>query len=1209
MTSKIVRADGTTELANIKSVTYKESVNADIDLRPGCVASSFIEVTCFGAQSDAPTAGEALTYYQVVGEEETLIGIYYAEPSIPTKNSYSFIAYDAISKLDADFSAWLNANQESFPLTVYQLVSQACTIAGVTLGSSSWPNSTMQVNAFYAEGITCRAILQYAAEIACKFVQCNTDGEIVFDWYTTVSQDTRTASGEIASFDYGADRVPLKSLVAQIDPVQDLNGQDFPYPPGGWKNKFDADTWTGGGQVAWTKNGENNYTFLKNGTGSANRISNRGSFNVSAGQYYISFKASAQSESSISVRLYVNGAYNSGLALSYSGGYYYRALTVPEGTTGIQIYYANNSTGVGTSITVTDVQIEEGSSRTDYAPYENECPITGWDECSAYLSDNAPATYIDGKYYNDSGNLANSDLTRYEEEYIPVAQGITYTFSFDGTATNRLRVHEYDSDKTRLRQIISTPVSTTTISYVPSNDAKYIRLSYPIACGNIELYISKAQVSWQSTAGTVYGGNIVVNEDGSGALTATHKIVDIGAATYTLNTVLTGVDRWLTTYSDAINWGFDYISLPSPSLTSIYGVGSMNSLNTSYAKYRVGQFERSFYYYTPSGLYSSAAEFKAAMSGQQLLYKLATPLTYTFSNLTQLTTLLGTNNIWATTGDVTVEYYYQLGRIYPTTGTFNDKECYAYKQDGLTYDNYDTSALARVAVHPVGEDDVAYYYPADVQSGNTLDITNNALLYGASAADMSGIAQTVYDGITAVGQYRPMNVNMFPNECPFGCGQIVPVTDAQGVSFTTIIMGKTVTDSMTVLTSTGREVYGEYAADTAKKLVQLAADIVRINKLKVDWAEIDQIFARDITVTGQLHSDDYDHTDGEVFANEGMGMDFGEKRFNTPNFGITPEGDMYAQGGMIAGFNIRKGEHENVAPSAPTYTNTGYTYSDGYLEVTQNGTASFNVPLSATVGGVSKPLTRIVYQCYYGHDPILTPTNFSYRIAYLNSSESSIFTQMETLPYASYENTDMRQITSSATYLPQCASLKFDVTLRADAACRVVFQYGNYYALYTESNILGDGASNVYVGDDGISIGENIKATPDGNAKIYTLVLGRPLAIEGGGTGQSDVMSDTTISNIITAGSGFAITNATYKQWGKVAQLYFQASKTEAQTTATSMTVGTVIAGKRPAVLVGAVCTDASITYAYVAAGGAVSARGTWAAGATKTFAATYILA
>lgn len=121
-------------------------------------------------------------------------------------------------------------------------------------------------------------------------------------------------------------------------------------------------------------------------------------------------------------------------------------------------------------------------------------------------------------------------------------------------------------------------------------------------------------------------------------------------------------------------------------------------------------------------------------------------------------------------------------------------------------------------------------------------------------------------------------------------------------------------------------------------------------------------------------------------------------------------------------------------------------------------------------------------------------------------------------------------------------------------------------------------------------------------------LFNRITPIENGGTSQTGVVSETAISNVITAGSGFTITNVSYKQWGKVVQLYVQATKTEAQTASASMTVGTVVSGKRPSVLAGAVCTDTSINYAYVAAGGALSARGTWAANAEKTFVATYIL-
>ena len=53
------------------------------------------------------------------------------------------------------------------------------------------------------------------------------------------SFDQKTISGvPIASFDDGADNVPVKFLSVNVDPVQDLHGQDAPYPAGGGKNKL-----------------------------------------------------------------------------------------------------------------------------------------------------------------------------------------------------------------------------------------------------------------------------------------------------------------------------------------------------------------------------------------------------------------------------------------------------------------------------------------------------------------------------------------------------------------------------------------------------------------------------------------------------------------------------------------------------------------------------------------------------------------------------------------------------------------------------------------------------------------------------------------------------------------------------------------------------------------------------------------------------------
>ena len=50
-------------------------------------------------------------------------------------------------------------------------------------------------------------------------------------------------------------------------------------------------------------------------------------------------------------------------------------------------------------------------------------------------------------------------------------------------------------------------------------------------------------------------------------------------------------------------------------------------------------------------IYSTASDFKTAVSGQKLVYELATPITYQLTPL-EVKSLLGVNNIWADTGDI-----------------------------------------------------------------------------------------------------------------------------------------------------------------------------------------------------------------------------------------------------------------------------------------------------------------------------------------------------------------------------------------------------------------------------------------------------------------------------------------------------------------------------------------------------------------------------
>lgn len=220
MISKIYRADSS-QIANIKSVAYEEATNAGVDLRPGCVASAFINVTVYGAKSSAPTPGEELTYYQVDADgNDVYIGTFYAEPSVQTKNSYSFIAYDAVSKLNVDFSAQLANIQENFPMTLADLVDEACTVAGVTNATPTFPMYDMVVNQFYVSNLTCREILSYAAELACCFVRCDENGDIEFAWYAAKANyriyPTGGVSGSETRIAYKQDGLEYATYNAQL---------------------------------------------------------------------------------------------------------------------------------------------------------------------------------------------------------------------------------------------------------------------------------------------------------------------------------------------------------------------------------------------------------------------------------------------------------------------------------------------------------------------------------------------------------------------------------------------------------------------------------------------------------------------------------------------------------------------------------------------------------------------------------------------------------------------------------------------------------------------------------------------------------------------------------------------------------------------------------------------------------------------------------
>ena len=211
----------------VKSLTLHTAVNAGQEFTIGSAFSDYIEAEIW-ADPDGSlqiTAGDALTYYrQDDAGNRTKVGVFYAEKPTRTKrNSYKVTAYDTMSKLDADFSGWLHANQAQFPKTIWQLVQLACQRAGVTLASSSLPiNGSYSVQAFYADDITCRQIISWAAEAAGCYAHMNADGKLQFLTYTDKRSTAKiTPDGASNSTAYYADSLSYEDYtVKAIEKVQ-----------------------------------------------------------------------------------------------------------------------------------------------------------------------------------------------------------------------------------------------------------------------------------------------------------------------------------------------------------------------------------------------------------------------------------------------------------------------------------------------------------------------------------------------------------------------------------------------------------------------------------------------------------------------------------------------------------------------------------------------------------------------------------------------------------------------------------------------------------------------------------------------------------------------------------------------------------------------------------------------------------------------------
>ena len=336
-----------------------------------------------------------------------------------------------------------------------------------------------------------------------------------------------TASGAIASFEDGADGMPIKKLIAHIEPAQSGSGDPSP------TNVRPISGWTG---CNVTRTGRNLFDVNKVRT-NAGRVTNNGDGSLT-------IQLSSASASAI--------ASNPNTLRAYADLQVGETYTLTAKTTGQQkfIYLAgvNQRWDFGTSKTITDAMLD--SQVNWYA----SGPST-----SGIISDIM---------------IAKGAVTNYEPY-----QGNTYSITFP------------------------------------------------------------------AEAGTVYGGTLTLNPDGTGKL-----VVDKGRY------VITGNETWSA-------WGNSYYStvLPTDATDSAYSVNCISSklkgVSTQILNSDGGYCAaaRQKILYIGNTVYDNLSDF----IGLDVVYNLKTVLEIpiTAEQVSGIiSTLYGTNNIWADCGPVSVDY-------------------------------------------------------------------------------------------------------------------------------------------------------------------------------------------------------------------------------------------------------------------------------------------------------------------------------------------------------------------------------------------------------------------------------------------------------------------------------------------------------------------------------------------------------------------------
>ena len=631
-------------------------------------------------------------------------GVFYIDTREQSQNDdnlpvMTLHCYDSMLKAEANYPETTHA----WPCTDIDVVNEIATAMGVSVDARTTALMTHGYSISLPAGYTMRETLGYiAAMYAGNFVM-SYDGELLLIGLNSLPPETNylidnagfaitfgrgatehTASGGVLSFD--GDGSSLEEFTVDINPVQNLNGYDAPWPAGGGVNKLVYPYSDPNGP---TRTG-NNVTYSVNSDGSI-KITTSDAASGNADYYLVGTNSSTYQDAHIASGTYIVSLSADG---SFTGAI--RFYVVEEG----QNILGNARVGYPVTVTIDATKTYRLLIRTvtgatanatfypmirsstvsseTWMPYSNICPISGWSGMNILRSginlfDKTTATL--GKCISGSGGITNrSGTDAFYSDYIPIHAevGMKFRHTAPGVSGKTMRIVLYDNNKRWMRGEATPSAGGNTCAITISQSdvdagAAYLRISaYSAGVYNYAMctvgndvvqnytrYIGTIYpVSWQSEAGTVYGGTLDVN---TGVLTVDRGIVTFdGSNDESWNFGLSsGIYRAYIAVADIDTSAGDTSVLNL--LCNEFKAGSYSGRGENSVTGRNGIAQLNFFQNT----YTTIDEWTAflADSPATVVYPLAVPMTYQLT-AQEVNTLAGINNISADTGDSHIAYSY-----------------------------------------------------------------------------------------------------------------------------------------------------------------------------------------------------------------------------------------------------------------------------------------------------------------------------------------------------------------------------------------------------------------------------------------------------------------------------------------------------------------------------------------------------------------------